>query len=80
MDTGHHCAAPRNDSFSHRLFLRRKDFLGANLFDEMLAFKIGQVCAFLIIGQIGADTFRHQHDERPVPGCFQHRAHSCIGR
>jgi hypothetical protein len=42
------------------LTLRWNDFLRADLVDEIRAFYIAQVCAFPPIGQIRADTLRHQ--------------------
>jgi hypothetical protein len=42
------------------LTLRWNDFLRVDLVDEIRTFYIAQVCAFLLIGQIRADTLRHQ--------------------
>ncbi len=46
-------------------FLRRQDFLRTYLVDQVFSFQ-DEVRPLFIIGQIGADPLRHNHDETRV--------------
>jgi hypothetical protein len=47
-------------------FLRRKNFLNANLINEVLALYVRQMGSLLVIRQVRPDAPGHHHDERAV--------------
>ena len=47
-------------------FLRWKNFLNANLINEVLAFYVRQMGSLLVIRQVRPDAPGHHHDERAV--------------
>jgi hypothetical protein len=50
-------------SFALYLFLRRKDFLNADLVNEVLTTQVNQMGSLFVVGQVRTDAVDHHHDE-----------------
>jgi hypothetical protein len=52
--------------FALYLFLRRKDFLNANLINEVLTTQVNQMGSLLVVRQVRTDAVDHHHDESAI--------------
>jgi hypothetical protein len=52
--------------FALYLFLWRKDFLNADLINEVLTTQVNQMGSLLVVRQVRADAIDHYHDESAI--------------